>query len=328
MLNLSQNETNFSPISNNLITKNILRVIIFLGIITNIICFFVFSEIIRKLKHYKGFMFKFLLTKSINDLAFFSVLLTDTILNSIIVNQLNQVTDERTYLIWKIYFMYFLSNFLMLTSGFLDITATLDCYINITGKLRWLRKKRYFYIQLVLVYAISITLNSFFIIKRDEIKVDMYTLSPILNAIKIIQNTFRDLITGILLISLNLLIFIFTRVSMKRKVNIQVISHNYCISQMSERIKQTDLRQIRMILLICLNYLLGHLPIFFFNFRTIFNDHINFLFYWIADIILMVSFLVPFFIYYYSNLTFSNIIRNKKNNLITSLTQTINTRKN
>jgi hypothetical protein len=313
-IEMSQNRTVLSRIGIKP-TKNALIAILILGLILNIICIIVFIKIRGKVKHYTGFMFKYLLIKSVNDFIHFLNKFIDTIVNDTLIDENKMAKNENFFKNWNVYFLFFLNNVFMGSSGYLDVAATLDCYVNITRKLKWLHKKRYFYIQLGLIYGSNCLLFSFYIIFQDYFMIFRSSNSQKgpYQTIKTIQNTLRDFVTGILLIFLNVIIFKYTRRSMKNKIHIQSISYSDYMTRISEKIRQTDVKQIQMISFICLNYTIGHMPIYIYTLSDLLiQNTISYLFYSITEIILFLSFLTPFFIYYFFNTFFSSFVNDKK----------------
>jgi hypothetical protein len=301
--------------SRNQIVENVLRVIFCFGIVTNVICIIIFLIIIVQKKNRKNFdfIFKYLLIKSINDLALLSIDLIESIFYPITIQEDSSVHVDKFYLIWKSYFIYFINSILMTSSGLLDILVTLNVYLFITKKIKWLRNRKYFYLQISLIYLISIILCSLYIIMKNNFD-QFEELNPghtMSNILKLIRNLLRDLITGILLIVINLLIYKFIHKPTHRKIGIQFISHKEYMSRVSKQIRQTEMKKVKMCLFICINYIVCHLPIFVSTLRVLFIEKVENWFSWIAVIIFMLSFITPFFIYCFLDNTFANVICKK-----------------
>jgi hypothetical protein len=308
---------------NEEIPKNINRVVIIFGLTTNFACFFIFLRIIKNERQI-GYIFKFLLIKAINDFIYF---IFEVSIEIVSLNEEHEFSKN-----WKFYVTMYLSNVIMTSSGFIEAAATLDCYLNISNKLKWFQKKRYFYIQLILIYGINLTTYSSYLIiykrpsylqeaKNEPSKYEYKTEK--FNLVKVIQNIIRDLITGILLIVLNLLIFKFTHRIMKRKVSIQNIDgriQNNQTKAVMKRIRQSENQRIKTIIFICFNYIIGHTPIFVFNFCTLIDCIPSFgynnLAYEIAVTVLNISFISPIFIHLFFNITFFNAVKAKSSYLI------------
>jgi hypothetical protein len=289
-----------------------------IGLFANLLCVILFSIIIKKCNT-NGKMYNYLLLKSICDFILFVGYFFDPILN------FHNLNLDKTYF-YQLYFKYFchyLNPLLVLYSIWFEVLATIDCYLTIENKYRFLLTKKafiwssfvniifffLFYSSKLCVYQIlqvngtnnSTLLNEKHLYKT--IKTHLY-FGTFYKTLTFLYLFFRDIINNCLLIFFNIMIYLtLKRVVANRKKILKSNKASLLDSIKNQRNKS------KMIYFSFINSLLFHSPDFV---TCVYGKHhmahsIFWVFYGnISFQLLMFSFAVPFFIYFTFNKVFAN----------------------
>lgn len=116
-----------------------------LGVFTNAYCVLVFALIVRY-EPPNGHMFKYLLLKAVHDTVQFVVQSFAPLYYCTMCGTAGTYAEQ----VWFVGFFYYVESINELASGLFDVTATLDCYLNIKQKLGCCRTKLTLYAVVVL----------------------------------------------------------------------------------------------------------------------------------------------------------------------------------
>jgi hypothetical protein len=271
------------------------------GILSNLLCSWIFLNIVRNERR-KSFMFYYFVVKSLNDSLIF------------VIEAFHWIYDcdscEAKYSywmqIWFIYFNYYLKEVTMMSSGFLEIAATFDCYNLITNKFPlFLKKRRYFYANIIIIYSFVFSFMAFHIFRFRVVsykyhnKISYKTYKTNFRQPNVIFEIFyrtssvlRDYLSFLIIVILNILIVFTLRAMNTRRRLINLLPNNKLVekSQIAQRNK------IRMILLTGFNHLVGHFGMSLVGFPIAYLKCISFL---VFDLML-VSYVTPILIYLYN----------------------------
>jgi hypothetical protein len=233
-----------------------------LGFILSTLCVVTFCEINKRFKT-SGQMYKYLLMKSICDFILFSSLILHIVYNY------SSYHLHYTYILqFNFKYLYrFLNQLLMLYSVYFELLATIDCYLSIGNKYKFLLSKKafylssflniflffIFYIGKIFVYEI-IPFNSSISSKvlYKTVKNSLY-FSYFYKILSILFLVFRDILSFILLLIFNILIFLnIKKLSAKKRL----LKNNKALLV---SIKAQE-NKVKMIYLSAFNSILLHLP--------------------------------------------------------------------
>ena len=262
----------------------------FLGIVFNLFTSIVFIQIMRNV-HVRCQMFKYLLIKSLNDLMQFNFHLFS------IVYYCPGCETSRSHaaIVWYIGFFYYGESVVELTSAWLEILATIDCYCFITSNCRFLNSKTLANVLILLLHICATFFYIYIFFSYEIVKendshkfvLTKFSSSSMRRILGYLHTSLRDLLVLFLLAVLNLLIYRKSRINSRRKQKL-IARH-----QQAVKIKN---QHIKMIFLIGLNYFCGHLGYVFYYMPVQFQVEPDFWnCFWLFN-------LVPFYISYMTNI--------------------------
>jgi hypothetical protein len=333
MNNLSMNNRNVSDGNGGKCLLNFVTIEYYIGAVSNIfgslfnfICVIVFIKILRH-ERQKSNMFRYFLTKSINDCILF-------IINSFVSIYYCIDSCEIKYSywmqVWYIYFYYYGAEILFLSSGILEMCASIDCFLLLSKRLPFLKKKIIFYIIVISFYILNSLLSVVYIFRFEIIELKSpnttkirylrnnthFYLTKMYNYWIIFLSIQRDYIVILIQIIFNILIlFIMKKITKSRKININKVEIKGTVGvnkkrllNMAEKTIRAEQNMARLIIIQAINCFIFHSPMsinillkyfkidYFKCYDSIFYD------------LMVISYVSPFFIFILFNRTFrSNI---------------------
>lgn len=291
----------------------IIPIITLIGVLTNILNVIIFIKIILNQKSKtQGFMYKYLLLKSIVDLCHSMLHIPAPIF------YIKYASKAHSYLaqLWFTYFYNYGEFVAELFSIFLDIFATIDCYVYI-NKNEFIKKfKNYitnFKLNTILAFIYSVVFYLYLIFEYRIIFCDgnyiaektEFHYSTSMKVFKLIHTFLRDVVLLIILVISNILIFL----SIKSSVHLKKKSTISKYKTKSSKVEQTIRRSRIMIISIGIVYLIGHIPVnvyymvLFFKGSTIWWNF----YYMYCMILFYLYYSITFFIYLIFNKEFKRI---------------------
>jgi hypothetical protein len=283
-----------------------------LTIITSFFCAIVFWRILRnENQEQSGQMFKYLFVSSFVEVVFTCFWFIDSFVDAPFVTFATSIYLK--------YFDNFLALSLVFISNWLELAATIDCYLKINDKLKSFTTKASFIIITSMITLcglvnsiwvqfrfnyVSITFN----ITTNETKkiryyytakVTSFFNTPLDTGLRILVNTTRELVPIILIIIINILILKTLVNVMKRKREMIKIGNNNTATS------DADINKLKMIIAMSLNYVLLrsiylHFQLGLFSSKTVGESCV-----WLTGLILYhFSYLLKFIIFYYFNKLF------------------------
>jgi hypothetical protein len=280
------------------------------GILLNLICIIIFTEIIKSESpnQQQCNLFRYLLLKSIYDCLYPILLLPE--FNYFRADEVSSVSTFKMQL-WNLYSKKFLTHICTTLSLFLEICASFDCLLMITQYLRKLRSRFCFKLSVVLsfvcfiLYYLPIFLSYKIVVAVHEHRHSNdtvlyrcdFTGNKYLKVYKDLDIVLRDLVSISFLVGLNLLILIAIKQTSERKKRIQG-QHFDGANSLSHR---AEMNKVKMILFTSSIYLL-HLPNLIGNFID--ENYCNNL---IFKISIRLSYAISFFSYLFFNKNFKKV---------------------
>lgn len=274
-------------------------IIIIFGFITNLICIIIFINIIKR-STTDIRMFNYLFMKSICDFLLFALA---------IIHPLNNCSHSRLCSIYffKLYddlYLHWIDPSLTIASVYFEVLATIVCYLSLKNRFSFLFKKKSFYLNSFIILFISFLLNF------PKVYYHQISQTLLLRFVSYSFSTLRDIISTIILIYVNILIFI----EIKKLIMFKIEHKNQKTLLVSILAKK---RKTKMIIVLAINCIIFHAPIVLWQFYGQFNIknkyweiYLNF-----AINTLWFSYATPFFIY----IIFNNIFRSTFFEFITNL---------
>jgi hypothetical protein len=309
-----------------------------IGFVTNFLCFYIFTVILRQSTK-SCQMYKYLFMKTICDMiAVFICIFTPLFV-------LPSLWTSSTYLmqVWAIYFYWYLATALFLASGLFEIAATLDCAIlvNFRRSAHILNNKIIFLVVSSLILLFTLVFHSYHIFQNKivEFKVSDNETTYVINdsmfygsdnarRFRLTESILRDFFVLIILFLLNVSILIKLK-EFRRKKNIITAQNNYSGRQSNNsthlsinnqsnpvrvrtRAEKAEARKMKMISVLCLIYIIGHLP--FLIYYMPFHDKENK--FWkyfdlFSEMILLLTYSASIFIYFFFNKQFKTVFGDK-----------------
>lgn len=305
-MNNSQNSTRDSAcyVVSQIITVYLYPFLNITGIFFNLFNAFTFYSIIKKNANVKGYLYKYLFVKSLNDCFLFCV-------NIFSIGYFCfGCPSSYTYWmqIWYISSFAYFSLATELYSTFLDILACLDRLLLITSifdKLKFYQSKYFSHIVIIflMIFSLVFYIHRFFDFEiypindssQYRIRNTDFFFIDFSKAMRLAHIIIRDVFGLTLIILFNSMIMITFKKQMKKKEKLT--------SKKPTRQDRKDREVTLMVLCNGIVFVFGHTPIFicylpFFNFTnfTCFFD--------ISRFILIFSYWIGFFFYYSFNLQF------------------------
>jgi hypothetical protein len=286
---------------------------------SNFVCALVFIEIIKVYRQDGNKMFHYLFLKSLCDL-----------LNGLIeafypLYGLDSLSTSSTFLIniWYIYLHKYVAKVMLMASGFLEIVASFDCAIAMDKRLKCCQRWISFIFINIFIFIFCFVYNVYAILAYDIIKVKsnnstktfydkrdrQFLSSKEYDYLHLMNSLFRDVIVVALLFAINFYILVNLKRLRKRKSQLQIL--NNCVKNKKTRAEIAERRKLKMICVLCLIYIFGHLPSIFYYLKVFEYTYFQITFYAIADIIYYISYASPIFVYYLFNNNFKSILEKR-----------------
>jgi hypothetical protein len=231
---------------------------------------------------------------------------------------------------------------MLLSSGMFDVAATLDCAISIHKKLKFWQTRIGFTITSITILLIPAIFYIHFLwfFKVKEMK-SAYTLNYTnktfqrnssyfvvskpsfynTNAgkyLRLLHSFLRDILVPFCLLIINIYILLILRRLRKKKAVLQKSgssstsnNNNIGLTASKSQSLRAENRKVKMIVAIGVNYFIGHLMIIIYYFTLNDGGLFWFFIHSVGDIFFYISYITPFFIYYYGNNHFKNYINRR-----------------
>jgi hypothetical protein len=290
-------------------TADIKKSLVILGIMANGICIVIFSLIVKQAQ---GNMFRYLLIKSIMD-CFISLLSISD--NFDVCNNFKHLICVLNSIITTEYLL----RICLICSIVFEISATFDCYISISRKLKNFQNNLFFYsfsisliILIVLIYLmfpLMYNIEKYSFSDSNNISYSGYYISS--NSFGMFSERIhglfyelltRDVVLLIILITLNMLI-LFTLI--KTTVRRRALAGNNTNNNMVISSQNAERKKMIMILLTGLNYFIGHFPSFLYFFlKFYFQIYLTLCYFIYFEMLLYLSYVNGIFFYFFFNNVF------------------------
>jgi hypothetical protein len=301
--------------------------IIGFSFVTNLICCSIFTTIIRKQKNDDSSkMWRYLFLKSICDT------LSAFMVSFFPAYGCNECFTLNTYVmqVWYIWFYRYFTSVFLLASAAFETAATFDCAITIDKKMQFCQKNLSFGIISAFIFIFCLTFESFWLfsfkIQSDAIsssqiihltlQTDFYK-SQLASHLRFAHSMLRDFLVQILLFIINVYILYKLREVRKRKNALQnkmLIKKDSSTAVVRHAgIEKAHTRKIKMIMILCCNYILGHLPITIFYLPIGEKRGSLFWNYWgvFSNLIYSISLSITLFVYFFFNKQFKSVLISK-----------------
>jgi hypothetical protein len=313
-----------------------------IGLVANIVCFTIFnsSEFINKIK-LKENLYRYLKIEALFIILnlFIQIFRSFMFVSSFQLGLLSKL--------YALYMLWILAGMLEMSALLAHLTSTADFYMIINNKIghfKWVHKISKF-IKALIIFVISFLTFSYLIfcfsingyemeLKNEfnetitdriySIEETEFKKSSTKTTIEIIAFVSRDGFINLALTCLNIAIFLNVKNSLnnKKKVlymantDMSVVETNCDFAKKSsntsdEKIKKANIKAVLMVILTCLNNIFGRTPILivfilrnFYDLEII-NNTVN----KIACLCVYISYIMNFFIYYFSNSRFRKILK-------------------
>lgn len=316
------NDSNNSFLSRSYCTRLILPINVYVypilnstGILLNTFSAITFLAIIKNKTMIKnqGFMFHYLFIRSINDGCLFLASMF-----SVIYFCENECALSKSYIaqLWYIWIFFYFTCVTELYSTILEILATFDRLLIIHQyfkKFKFYKTKLFFILVNVISLAYCLT---FYIHRLFELRIESSILSNQTNSriyrtvytefyftnldinMRFMHSLVRDLVGISLILVANILIFINIRKALLTKE--KMVHNKEHRGNIEHREKEVSI----MVLMTGTVFIVGHTPIFFYYLPVNLFQNNQECFFEIFRLVLLLSYWVGFFFYYYSNLIF------------------------
>ena len=299
-----------------------LPVLSFVGIVANLFNTIVFSQILKHTK-FDGQMFKYLLFKSISDLLQFIFQILSPLYFC------PECVNSRSYMsiVWYIGVYYYGEGVVELTSSWMEVLATFDCYCTIKGTLLFIKTEIFSNIIITIIHIYSSVFYIFWIFRFEientapngtspnyNFKETVFYETVFAKVLKYLHTTQRDFLVFISLSILNILILLELKRVIKRKRIVLNLERALKLTMGKLTIiKNAETAQKNQQIMICLsglNYSIGHLGIVLYylphngseqQFWDCFYD-VNLIFFYI-------SYINNIFLYYMFNKHFKRLTK-------------------
>jgi hypothetical protein len=312
-ITISTND-NFEIFIENLSSK-IKIIIAIIGLLACFICIIIFSTIIRS-SQTNNKMFHYLLMKSICDFCYYLIYIIDIFF---LCSSCELIKSTYFMQIFDKYFVHLMKQIFEMCTAFFEIFATIDCLISIKNKYTFFSSRKVFFISsflnffiVILLYFEKIFLYRIVSIKNSPdhyktVKTDFFN-SVFFRITTVLYSVIRDSVCSILLVFFNILIFIEIKKSANRKSR---LSRSHSSKAVAFKAKS---RKFKMILYTALSYSLLHTIA---SIKTTYGkfhqtDTFWYCFNTFEGNAVLLSYLVPFFLYIH----FNNIFKKKLVDLI------------
>jgi hypothetical protein len=248
------------------------------GIIFNAICIIVLSIMVKnRVNNYRGYMFHYLLFKSITDTTYFLIHINEIIIYCPNCNLKNVLYFK----LFHVYFYRYVKYSINMCSIYFEVMATFDCYLVITKRFKFCLTKTFFILMTIGVFFFCFLFYSYnlgvYVVKingnftnknsssqRYDLKYSkIFTIYH--KYLDYINICFKDIVPICLLISIN--------VSLKLKLN-QIVEKKHKLlanatkslknkknsNQLLRRAVEAERKKLQFIILIGVNFLIGHTP--------------------------------------------------------------------
>jgi hypothetical protein len=283
-------------------------------IITSIICIIVFARINDSSRNdnRKSQMFKYFLMKSVYDLTANIYVLFE------ILNYIHDYSHTYLWGLWFIWLYNYLFYLSVSLSNCMEVAATFDCYSMISNKFKFLLNKKSFYVFLIVTGIVNALLNVHYlfiyeIVRGADLSLNKtgysyvftnYTTKSYFNSIQYTILIWRDVITLVLLLTLNCLILFALRNISKRK---KILRKNNTALNIANEMRNAELNKVKFILIISFSFIILRMPdsiyqIPFHDDNTFWECYYKPMYIILYDL----SFLIQIFNYYFFNKKFKN----------------------
>jgi hypothetical protein len=315
----------------------------FIGLVANVVCFTIFnsSEFINKIK-LKENLYRYLKIEALFIILnlFIQMFRSFMFVSSFQLGLLSKI--------YALYMLWILAGMLEMSALLAHLTSTADFYMIITnriGHFKWLHKISKF-VKALIIFVISFltfsylifcfNINGYEVELKNEfnetitdriyaIEETEFKKSSAKTTIEIIAFVSRDGFINLVLTCLNVAIFLNVKNSLNNKKKVlymantadMSVAETNCdiakkpASNSDEKIKKANIKAVLMVILTCLNNIFGRTPILivfilrnFYNLEIL-NNTIN----KIACLCVYISYIMNFFIYYFSNSRFRKILK-------------------
>jgi hypothetical protein len=303
--------------------------------ITNLICcitfYFILSSkvsVSSSVHKYSSQMYLYLLTKSLCDVisAFFVAFIPVHACRSC------QISSSYISQIWFNWFYLYIAGVLFLSSGFLEVAATLDCALSIENKIKWFHKRTSFILITFFIFLFCFIFEIFNLFLYSITKKEIISLNNYKNESTFVYSSettnfyniygfdfrladciFRDFLVVLLLFIINLYILLLLRQIRKKR---QEQNLNKTNKKISKNEKKAVSRKVTMIKVLGFIFFLGHLPLIitWTHKKITCNraESLDWLFFEdISNILHLLSYSIRIFVYFFFNTHFKSILIDK-----------------
>jgi hypothetical protein len=231
-------------------------------------CIIVFSRIVENSKNEnKGQMFKYFLSKSVFDILVFLTVILDS------AYYCNNCGTNYVWQLWYIWIYYYAYTVFVSISNLMEIAATIDCYLLVTNKFKFLLEKRIFvgFLLSSIVFNVIINVHYYFIFKIVENSDGTLnrTTFTVIDSMDYIRKSYfpiinfsilayRELLPLLILIVINILIMLtFKKVSARKR---QMQGRATTLSNAEIRIQRAEKNKLKLIFIVSFSYILLRMP--------------------------------------------------------------------
>lgn len=316
-----------------------------LGIVLNGFCVVCLSQIVYKKSERVGDqarqsnMFNYMLVQAACNFAYF---LVDVFYIRSYCQSCHMIGTLAS-VVWKIYFTLIFEVWMTFIQSFMELAASVDCYLLITSRSRYLRTRLAFWIVLAssVAFAVIYHIYLFFTyeIKSTQrpigssnqtytyyyyVRTPFGLTSTFRNYLVIFRTIIRDVLVTVLIVAFNTLILYEMRKASKRRAAMTTSRTNQTgESSKSRASRQAERKKAIMIVIMGVNYVIGHFPYavysiqyFFFAAQTS-NKRGWTCFGYVASKLWNASYVTLFFYVFFFNMHFRRLaVRNVKTVLL------------
>jgi hypothetical protein len=251
------------------------RVTYYTTVTATLICTIVFGRLLvynaKRRNDNKSQMYKYFFVRSILDFIAYVTTLPEVDY----YNGINNINGSFMWQLWLVWIYYYLFYIVVSVSNYMEVAATLDCYLMIKNKLLFLLTSKTFNIILIILTVFNIVLNIHFIFMFNIIQnngtinettigyttVDSnYVEKSYYNGINTFISIYREVLPLLFLLVLNFFILKVLKEASARKKRLQNNNNNTASSSSNSNIKQAELNKIKMILAVSFSYIVLRVP--------------------------------------------------------------------
>jgi hypothetical protein len=286
-------------------------------VLTTFICTIVFTIIVYSSSNKsdnKSQMYKYFLMRSLFDCIAYVITLPE-------VDYYNgNNSDTYAWQVWFIWIYYYSFYVAVSVSNYMEVAATLDCYLLVKNKFLFLLKNQTFCIVFAVLLVFNILINIHYTLMFDIVENGLmvngtlinssitserssYTLKSFFSGVNTSLSVYREILPLIFLLILNAFILAFIKEATVRKKRVQTVNNS------TNQIQKAETNKIKMIVAVSLSYIILRTPFAFYDMALHPSTTFWECYYFAAAIRLYdVSFGIQIFIYYSFNKKFKNCL--------------------